>query len=99
MRKPSKKQVRKLLEDVAVRSLAVQQSMLLSDAIVERAITLMALIELATNPVTKNRYLYRLKILQRHYPEVLMLTSTDLRVAAKVIELRKEFEEVEGKSV
>lgn len=65
---------------------------LLTDKHVERAITLLALISVASNPVEVTRYQHRLIDLHREHPELRALTLDDPRIPAKVAELREAFD-------
>ncbi len=63
-------------------------SILLTDRHVERAVTLLALILTATNPVERERYEGRLKALRSQHPEVHAIRDDDPRVTAAIADLR-----------
>lgn len=62
-------------------------SILLADKHVEHALTLLALISVASNPVEVTRYQRRLIDLQREHSELRDLTLDDPRIPARVAEL------------
>ncbi len=68
-----------------------RKTMLLTDKHVERAVTLLALICTASNPVEVVRYQRRLIDLRREHPELNALLASDPRVKAKVLELSEAF--------
>lgn len=67
-------------------------SILLTDKHTERAVTLLALIQTAANPIEVDRYECKLRALYAAHPEADSVGDDDLRVLAKVQELRASFE-------
>jgi len=66
--------------------------LLLTGPHVDRALTLLALIQASANPVERNRYEHSLKVLRSAHPEVYDIRDDDSRIEGKVREIREAFD-------
>ena len=63
---------------------------------VDRALTLLALIATSTNPVERDRYEHKLKVLRGQYPALHEIRDDDPRLENVIHELRQAFAVDEG---
>lgn len=68
-------------------------AVLMTDPHVERAVMLLALMQAASNPVELARWKGQYKALVRSHPEVSNVLASDVRVTAKIQEIREAFEQ------